>query len=207
MLKNKHLLNPEILKQLNIVTAYSYNFLGFATTQGNLQEEINYHNKSVEIVNELSCQNSEVLVNVTMCLGCARIRNGEILEGVNLLNSLLEHSMKNQTTSVLVGMIWMILGAAKEKENKFKQALQDYQQAEKYYLKTENEGNVAPDLGVLYYRIGNLYEKIEELQKAYSYFDKARNYLNKSFLNTHCLVNSFKELREKLVLPDLSEEL
>ena len=139
-----------------------------------------------------------------MCLGCARIRNGEILEGVNLLNSLLEHSLKNSTTSIVIGMIWMILGAAKEKENKFKQALQDYQQAEKYYLKTENEGNVAPDLGVLYYRIGNLYEKIEELQKAYSYFDKARNYLNKSFLNTHCLVNSFKELREKLGLPDLS---
>ena len=207
LLKNKHFLNPEILKQLNIVTASCYNFLGFATTQGNLQEEINYHNKSLEIVNKFSCQNSELVVNVTMCLGCARIRNGEILEGVNLLNPLLEHSMKNQTTSVSVGMIWMILGVAKEKENKFKQALQDYQQAEKYYLKTDNEANVAPDLGVLYYRIGNLYEKIEEIQKAYSYFDKARNYLNKSFLNTHCLVNSFKELREKLGLPDLSEEL
>lgn len=204
LLKAESGLNPERLKELNILTAYSYNFLGFATTGGDLQEEINYHNKGVEIVNSFPLQDSESTVNVIMCLGCARIRKGEIPEGVTLLNSLLERYIKNQISSALIGMIWMILGVARENENKLKEALENYQQAEKYYLETSNDGDVTQNTGILYYRIGRIYERIEELEKACSYFDKARNSLKESYLNTHCLVDSFKELRQKLGLPDLS---
>jgi len=204
LLKAESGLNPERLKELNILTAYSYNFLGFATRRGDLEEEINYHNKGVEIVNNFSIKDSELTVSVTICLGCARVRNGEILKGVTLLNSLLARYMKNQISSALIGMIWMILGVARENENKLKQALENYQQAEKYYLETSNDGDVAQDTGILYYRIGKIYERIGELEKACSYFDKARNSLKESYLNTHCLVDSFKELRQKIGLPDLS---
>ena len=193
-------LNSTQLRELSILVAYSYNFLGFATTQGNLQEEINYHSQAVKIINNITMtdKNSNLTLNVAMCLGCAEIRNGQTEQGVKLLKSLLDISEKNQVNSELIGMIWTIIGVAMENENRFEKSLESYLEADKYYLLAQNKTNVIQDLGVLSYRIGHVYEKTGQQEKADIYFDRAKVLLKNTYLNTHCLVSDFQELRDKL---------
>ena len=60
------------------------------------------------------------------------------------------------------------------------------------------------ETGLLYYRMALEYEIIGDLDSAVIYQQKAKNALAGSYLNQHCIIDSFKQLRQKLGLPDLS---
>lgn len=206
ILNKKYILNSDDLKKLELVIGQTYHNLSCIVRENkNIQLSIDYHQKEYDIFYKHFGENDSRTIQANRCIGCTYIAKGEIERGESIIRYSIDCFRHNKHESALtVGYSLILLGIANSKTGKFFEALEFYKQAEVYFISDHKLGENHEETGLLYYRMALEYEIIGDLESAVIYQQKAKNALAGSYLNQHCIIDSFKQLRQKLGLPDLS---